>query len=266
MGACAGAGVFALGWVLAHFTGRSAENAQKRRDIAAMGKRTTSPGHSATEASDSLTGSLSDLTPSEQDDLNSLIQRVPFTSLSWIICLMVVCGLSSLCGLAFLIVNAPVSPKQRHLVAYAILISGFGAFGFWSALPRRKRYREKFEEMLARSPIVSWKYTDEEWEEWLDFAERLSYGRTRNTVLWKVIFLVVVCSAVGGALLHLMRPGTPLIEAFVLCAGLMTLPFLLYHLYWKHLRQEWERRPSEARTLRERRLFSPQVHRLEQKA
>ncbi|HVX61074.1 MAG TPA: hypothetical protein VHC19_10745 [Pirellulales bacterium] len=59
--------------------------------------------------------------------------------------------------------------------------------------------------------------------------------------------IVVVCSMMGGALLHLARPATSFVEAFALWTGLMTLPLLLHYLYWKHLRQDWGRKSSEAR-------------------
>lgn len=247
IGSCMGSGVLALGWVVVYALGRITDHAHQEGPEVAIGTLTPSSVNSAPEATEMPTGSSHDLTPQEQDELNLLIERVPFTSLPWIVSLMVACGFVSLSGVVFLILNNSLSPALKHFVIYAVLILGFGAFGFWSALPRRSQYRERFEAMLARNPIVVWKYTDEEWEAWLEFSERLAFGRTRNTTPWKVAFMVICCSLVGGTLLYLMRSDTSFFEAFGVCVGLMSLPVPLYYLYWKHLRQDWERSPTEAR-------------------
>lgn len=190
--------------------------------------------------------SCEDLTPQQQSELNSLIQRVPLTSLSWIIGLFVACGLIAVGGFAFLVMNRPVVPWQKDLVVYVVVICGFAMFCLYAGIQRRQGYQKKIKQMLTRQPIVSWNYTEEDWKKWLEFAEGLGYGRTRNTTPGKVIFMVVFFGLIGGTLLTLTREDTNFVQGFGFCVGLLSLPVLVFYLYWKQLRQDWTHGPSEA--------------------
>jgi len=61
-----------------------------------------------------------------EQELDSLMNRVPFTSLPWIIGLIVACGLISLGGLVFLVTKAPL--QFRDFILNGVIIAGFSFF------------------------------------------------------------------------------------------------------------------------------------------
>lgn len=189
---------------------------------------------------------MSQIPINEQHQLDALIKRVPFTSLPLILMLLTGFGLLSVCGL-ILLVALPLQGMLKEALIYGIIISGFFAFAFWSLLTRRKEYKSKFKEMLTRTPILTWNYKEEDWDKWLKYTERIAFGNIRGTTPLMMTVMLILWGIAGGTMLSLSRTDTSFREGFLFCIGVMSLPVVLYYLYWKRLRFDWEREPSEAR-------------------
>ncbi|MCA9071099.1 MAG: hypothetical protein KDA84_19360, partial [Planctomycetaceae bacterium] len=71
---------------------------------------------------------MNELSTDQQHKLDSLIRRVPFTSLPWIIGLVIVCGLIPIGGVIALIVNHPVQPVLKDFILYVSATSGLSVF------------------------------------------------------------------------------------------------------------------------------------------
>lgn len=184
----------------------------------------------------------------EQHELERLLARVPLTSLPWIVLVVVGAGTLALIALVFVVVRGgALAPAVRESVTLAMFAAGFVAFSASGLIPRRKKYRDHFQRMLSLTPLIVWTYTDAEWLRWQRSAMTMAYGRTSNTRPAKVCVLVLLFGLIPGVMLWLSRPVVPFLVYWGGGIFLLSLPVLLYFLYWRHLRRSWEQRPSEAR-------------------
>ena len=180
-------------------------------------------------------------------DLHSLMNRVPFSSLTGIIFSAVSLSAIALGAFACLAFASSLDHRIRQAIVHAIAVSGLAAFVSWSLLPRRNRYLGQFRSMLAQEPIVSWTYTETEWTAWQKYVNDLDYPRR---VPKKLFLAGVVFGAPAGLFLALTdnrgRPALAVfVESYILCASICSLLAATVFLYWRTLLKSWKQRSGE---------------------